>query len=47
MKTLRLLLSTARLAAPSGFAASTRIIEADFCVYGGTSGGVVAAVQAA
>jgi hypothetical protein len=35
------------LLAPLAVAAADTIVEADVCVYGGTSGGVVAAVQAA
>lgn len=42
---LRSLLAAAALAA--GTAHAERLIEADVCIYGGTSGGVVAAVQVA
>ena len=42
----RLLLSFVAFG-PAARAASNRVVEVDLCVYGGTSGGVIAAVQAA
>lgn len=48
MKRILALLPTLLLLPPAPAPAATpRIVEADLCIYGGTSGGVVAAVQAA